>query len=54
MKESFKKYKSKIVTKQISFYLKDQDILALANSINFQKFVKDALKKELGGGDNDK
>lgn len=38
------KYNKKCTTKNVTFYIKDTAILKFANSINFQCFVKDALK----------
>lgn len=49
MKQSLKNYRKKIKKKEINFYLKDLDLLNYANSINFQKFVKEALLKEMKG-----
>ena len=43
------KYNKKCTTKTVTFYIKDMAILNFANSINFQKFVKEALLKEMKG-----
>ena len=43
------KYNKKCTTKAVTFYIKDMAILNFANSINFQKFVKEALLKEMKG-----
>ena len=47
MKETLKKYKKKCKVKTITFYKHEADLLKFANSINFQKFVKDCLRCEL-------
>lgn len=39
------KYKKQCKIKTITFYKKDADLLAFANSINFQKEVKDFLRR---------
>ena len=44
------KYSKKCTTKVVTFYIKDNDLLAFANSINFQAFVKDALRNALQYG----
>lgn len=46
MKEALKKYKKKCKVKTITFYKHEEDLLKFANSINFQKFVKEALRKQ--------
>lgn len=46
--KAIKKYQvEKVKLKQVAFYLCDYDILKLANSLNFQAFVKAKLKEEL-------
>lgn len=50
MKEAKKKYAKACKQKVITFYKKDADILAYASSINFQAFVKDALRKVIKNG----
>lgn len=47
MNKAKKKYKKQCKSKIITFYKKDADLLAFANSINFQAFVKLCLKCEL-------
>ena len=47
MNKAKKKYKKQCKSKIITFYKKDKDILELANSINFQKEVKDFLRRFL-------
>lgn len=44
MNKAKKKYASKCKQKVITFYKCDADILAYANSINFQAYVKQCLK----------
>ena len=39
------KYKRQCKQKVVTFYKHEKDLLLLANSINFQGFVKDALRK---------
>lgn len=39
------KYKKQCKQKVITFYKHDKDLLDYANTINFQAFVKDALRK---------
>lgn len=43
--EAKKKYASKCKQKVVTFYKCDADLLAFANSINFQKEVKDFLRR---------
>lgn len=45
--EAKKKYASKCKQKVVTFYKCDADLLAFASSINFQAFVKDALRKAI-------
>lgn len=45
MNETKKNYKKKVKQKIITFYKHDAELLAFANSINFQKTVKDYLKQ---------
>ena len=47
MKESKKKYQKSCKSKVVTFYKKDAILLDIANQINFQAFVKDALKRLL-------
>jgi hypothetical protein len=44
MKETKKRYNKQCKMKTITFYKHDADLLAFANSINFQLFVKDMLE----------
>ena len=39
------KYKKQCKQKVVTFYKHENDLLLFANSINFQGFVKDALRK---------
>lgn len=45
MKNSKRKYKRKVIRKYVEFYIKDADLLKVANDMNFQKFVKHELAK---------
>lgn len=45
MIETKKRYAKKCKVKTITFYKNDAELLAFANSINFQKEVKDFLKR---------
>lgn len=45
MTKAKKRYASKCKQKVVTFYKHDADLLAFANSINFQKEVKDFLKR---------
>lgn len=47
MTETKKKYKRACKSKVITFYKHDEDLLKHANSINFQAFVKNALRKDM-------
>ncbi len=49
MKESKRKYQKSCKSKVVTFYKKDAMLLSIANKINFQAFVKDALKKLMKG-----
>lgn len=44
MTEAQKKYKKEVKSKIITFYKHENDLLDFANSINFQKYVKQCLK----------
>lgn len=46
MNEAKRKYKKQCKSKVITFYKHEEDLLKFANSINFQKFVKEALRKQ--------
>lgn len=41
------RYKKKIVTLRVDFYIKDRDLIAYAKSINFAQFVKEKLKEAI-------
>lgn len=43
-RNALKKYQKKCKSKIVTFYPKEKDLLEVANSLNFQKFVKDALR----------
>lgn len=43
MNTAKKKYQKQCKIKTVTFYKKDEEILQFANTINFQKFVKEAL-----------
>lgn len=45
--------KSKCKKKLVVFYIKDKDIYEYASTINFQKFVKEQLRKELDYAKNE-
>lgn len=47
MNKSKLKYKKQCKQKVITFYKHEKDLLTFANSINFQKYVKDCLKCEV-------
>lgn len=47
MNETKKRYKKKIKTKKIDFYLDEADLYAYAQRINFQKNVKWFLKASM-------
>lgn len=42
-----KKYNLKCTKKYVTFYIKDKKLLEIANSINFQRFVKYHLQQIL-------
>lgn len=44
MKESLKRYKKKIKTREVDFYPPDEAIYNKSKQINFQAFVKTCLK----------
>lgn len=44
MNETKRKYKKSCKSKVITFYKHEGDLLAFANSINFQAYVKHCLK----------
>lgn len=45
MKTSKKKYKAKCKTRIVTFYLHEQDLYEFSKSINFQAFIKMALRE---------
>lgn len=45
MEQAKKNYKRKVVRKYVEFYIKDEELLKVANDMNFQKFVKYCLQK---------
>lgn len=45
MKQSKRTYKKKVTRKYVEFYIKDEELLKVANDMNFQKFVKHCLQK---------
>ena len=47
MKEAKRKYAKQCKQKIVTFYKCDADLLAFANTINFQAFVKNALTNAL-------
>ena len=47
MENNIKRYRKKLHSKLITFYLHEEVLFNYAQSINFQKFVKDALRKEI-------
>ena len=49
MKESKKKYQKKLKSKMVTFYLHEESIYRFAKSINFNRFVKTALKEAMKG-----
>ena len=49
MKESKKKYQKKLKSKIVTFYLHEESIYRFAKSINFNRFVKTALKEAMKG-----
>lgn len=52
MEEIKRVYKHKCKSKLITFYNKDKALLDYANTINFQAFVKNALKEAMKGTNN--
>ena len=49
MKESKRKYQKKLKSKLVTFYLHEDDLLNYAKTINFSRFVKQALKEVMKG-----
>lgn len=44
MNKAKRNYKSKCKSRNIDFYLHEQDLYEFSKTINFQKFVKDMLQ----------
>lgn len=54
MKESKRKYQKKLKSKIVTFYLHEEAMYRFAKTINFNHFVKTALKEAMKGNkDND-
>lgn len=49
MKESKRKYQKKLKSKLITFYLHEESLYRYAKTINFSRFVKEALKEAMKG-----
>ena len=49
MKESKRKYQKKLKSKLVTFYLHDDSLYQFAKSINFSRFVNQALKEAMKG-----
>ena len=49
MKESKKKYQKKLKSKIVTFYLHEEEMYRFAKTINFNHFVKTALKEAMKG-----
>lgn len=47
MNEAKKRYAKKCKTKIITFYKQDADLLAFANSVNFQAYVKQCIRASI-------
>lgn len=47
MKQAKVNYKKKCKSRKVDFYLHDQDLYNFSKSINFNRFVKNALKEAL-------
>ena len=47
MNETKTKYKRKCKSRKVDFYLHEADLYKFSKLINFNKFIKDALRKEL-------
>jgi len=50
MNKAKRNYKSKCKSRNIDFYLHEQDLYNFSKSINFNKFVKDLLKTAMQMG----
>lgn len=49
MKESKKRYQKKLKSKIVTFYLHEEAIYRFSKTINFNQFVKKALKEAMKG-----
>ena len=49
MKESKRKYQKKLKSKLVTFYLHEDSLYQYAKNINFNQFVKKALKEAMKG-----
>ena len=49
MKESKRKYQKKLKSKLITFYLHEERLYQYAKTINFSRFVKEALIEAMKG-----
>ena len=49
MKESKRKYQKKLKSKLVTFYLHEGNLYEYAKTINFSRFVKEALKEAMKG-----
>ena len=52
MKESKRKYQKKLKSKLVTFYLHEDSLYQFAKSINFSRFVKEALKEAMKGNNH--
>ena len=52
MKESKRKYQKKLKSKLITFYLHEESLYQYAKTINFSRFVKQALKEAMKGNNH--
>lgn len=50
MEQAKVNYKKKCKSRKVDFYLHDQDLYNFSKSINFNKFVKTALKDAMNSG----
>ena len=53
MKESKKRYQKKLKSKIVTFYLHEEAIYRFSKTINFNQFVKKALKEAMKGSKYD-
>lgn len=49
MKESKKRYQKKLKSKIVTFYLHEEEIYRFSKTINFNRFVKQALQEAMKG-----